>query len=849
MTKGGRKQGMARSFVMRALTGAAIGGLLFVAGGAGAHLWREVVELRAASEDNVQWSMAQLEVELLRFEQAVSVAETEGELADVRRRFDVFYSRVETLKSGTVFAALRDDRAIPGMLGKINGFLDAVVPLIDAPDRELRAALPSLLAQIQEIETISRSLSIQSVRTLAARSDAQRERFISALLTAAGLMLTFLAASTLSFIAMRARANESEHTRRRLAATVRASLDAVIAVNGDGVVIDWNGAASEVFGRTREEALGRPVDRLIIPERYRKRHREGMARFLRDGNKRVVDTGRVEMVGMRANGSEFPIELAIGLAEDETGPIFVAYLRDISARVAAERAVLASRDAAMAADRAKSEFLAVMSHEMRTPLNGVLGVLDLLGKSKLDASQRRFVDVAVSSGEILLRHINDVLDLTRAESGKMSFVNEPFDLEALLREAVEVTRPVAEMRGNALTLDIGPGLGRLRGDRHRIRQIVLNFLGNAAKFTRDGRIRLEVRALEEGAAGVLLELAVIDNGPGVQPEDRERVFMNFVTLDASYEREASGSGLGLAIVRGIVEAMSGKVGVEEAEGGGSRFWARLRLPRADTPPEEREAPAIAAPLFGGRARVLLVEDNEVNRLVVVESLKQAGYEVAEAVDGEEGVAAAARARFDLILMDISMPRMNGVEATRAIRAAAGPNRETPIVGLTAHALPDEYESFMEAGMQDCLTKPIRRGQLEAAVARFLSVAGGEGQEEAGENDGLFDEETLTDFATSLGPQRMSVMLMRLIEEMGEARQQIAERLEEGRLADIGPIAHRAAGGAAVVGAARLYASLARMETAAKTQDGAMAREALTEFDAALPETAEVLREYAGAHLS
>lgn len=837
--------------MLRAITGAAIGGLLFVAGGVGAHLWREVVELRGASEDNVQWSMAQLEVELLRFQQAVAVAEMEGGgLSDVRRRFDVFYSRIETLKNGTVFAPMRDDAEISGMVAEIAEFLAGFIPVIDGSDAALRAALPYMYGEIDRIEGISRSLSIQSVRTLAAQSDAKRERFIGALVAAAALMLALLAASFVSFVAMRARALDSERTRKRLAATIRSSLDAVIAVNSDGVAIEWNGAASEVFGRSREEALGRAIDRLIIPERYRRRHREGMARFLREGNKRVVDAGRVEMVGMRKDGSEFPIELAIGLAEDESGPIFVAYLRDISARVAAEQAVLASRDAAMAADRAKSEFLAVMSHEMRTPLNGVLGVLDLLGKSKLDESQRRFVDVAVSSGEILLRHINDVLDLTRAESGKMSFVIEPFDFEALLSETAEVTRPVAEMRGNALALETGPGLGRLRGDRHRIRQIVLNFLGNAAKFTRNGRIRLEARALDENAAGVLVEIAVTDNGPGIAPEDRERVFMNFVTLDASYERETSGSGLGLAIVRGIVEAMSGKVGVEEAEGGGSRFWARFRLPRADTALAESEATPAPAHVVDGRARVLLVEDNEVNRLVVVESLKQAGHEVVEAVDGDEGVEAAARERFDTILMDISMPRMNGVEATKAIRASSGPNRATPIIGLTAHALPEEYERFMEAGMQDCLTKPIRRGQLEAALGRCLRLPPREEEEpeeiEEDESDGLFDEETLTDLATNLGPERMSIMLMRLIDEMGEAREQIAEGLAGGRLPDIGPVAHRAAGGAAVVGAARLFSSLTRMETAAKTEDEAMARAALADFDAALPETAEVLREFAGA---
>lgn len=558
--------------------GAAFALMLAIVVFAGARLWEEVKRLKEAPEDNVQWTLTQFELEFNHLQTAVEEAEL-GRigLEELRLRYDLFYSRAITLSEGSVFRTLRLSELVASDIEQILAFLEGSVGYIDGDDEALRAVLPEIRQQVAELYPHIRETSLEGLKVFGRMTEERRAKFVNALFSAVFVVVALIVALTLSLAVSYGRAADLERIRRRLAATISSSLDAVIVSDATGKVVDWNGAASSVFGISRNDAIGANVDKLVIPERFRDSHQAGMKNYLETGETRVIYSGRVKRMAMRSDGSEFQVEVAIGTADGENGPIFITYLRDISSRVAAEQALLTSRDAAMAADRAKSEFLAVMSHEMRTPLNGVLGVLDLLDKTGLDDQQQRFVDVATSSGEILLRHINDVLDISRTEARRMTFVDEPIELDILLNEALDVSRPMAEARGNEMALIIDPEIPPLRGDAHRIRQIVLNLLGNAAKFTRDGRIGLEAELIGQSGGSVELGLYVADTGPGVAPEDRERIFQNFVTLDASYERETSGSGLGLAIVRRLAEAMGGGVTVEDAPGGGSLFRARLLL--------------------------------------------------------------------------------------------------------------------------------------------------------------------------------------------------------------------------------------------------------------------------------
>ena len=813
----------------------------------GYRLLAEVEALKAAPRDNVQWTLSQLEVDLLLLDRALRRAAVEREtLSEVRKRFDLFFSRVDTLAKGSAFAELRAGSPGPENLAELQRFLDETVTLIDGDDDTLRAELEPLAARTHDLAAAVRELSLKGVRLYAAASDARRDTFTSTLVIAIyvsgalilllGILLVFLGRQ--SRISLE-RARDSDRARRRVTATVNASLDAIVVADGEGTIIDWNDAASEVFGYAREMAVGRDMAVMIVPESLREAHRAGMQRFLATGVKHVVDSGRLELTALRADGTEFPVELSIALAEQEDGPVFVSYLRDISARLAAERELTEARDAAMAADEAKSEFLAVMSHEMRTPLNGVLGVLDLLEGTELAPQQRKYVSAAVNSGEILLRHINDVLDVTRIEADRMVFDSAPADLSALLSDAVGVTAPIAEANGNAVSIsDDLQGVYYL-ADAHRLRQILLNLLGNAAKFTTDGKIVAGIRQLEVQDDCEVIEFAINDSGPGIEPADRDRIFEDFVTLDASYNRKTSGSGLGLAISRRIVQAMGGEIGVGTSILGGARFWFRLPLKPTKDVVEPAPLPEVPS---NRQSRILLVEDNPLNRMVVREVLVGAGHEVVEKEHGQAGVEAAGKECFDLILMDVSMPVMDGVTATKAIRDGDGLSSDVPIIGLTAHAMPEERTRFLAAGMQDCLIKPVRRAELLEIASRFSSGSWPVPEEPESDTQ-VVDEEVVADLTEALSAEKLSETVERVAKELTDGTVELRSLAENGDYPRVAALAHRMAGSAAIVGGRRVQERLAIVQSAGKSTDADRLATALKGLDEHVENLLQVLREF------
>jgi PAS domain S-box-containing protein len=824
-----------------------------------------VRELRTAPHDNLQWTLSQLEVELLRLATAADEARhDEGTLADVRTRFDVFYSRVRTVGSGRIYDDLRSVPRADETLSELRAFLDRTVPVIDGPDAGLEAHLDVMIDDLRPLALSARALSLQGVQVFARQSDARRasfERFVvAAAFSAVGLIL--LLAVSLAFlwrahrISIR-RASELSESRNLLRETIDASLDAIVTADSAGRIVGFNKAAERIFGVSANEAKGREMADTIIPLQYRDAHRAGMDRYLETGEKRVVQKGRIELSALRADGSEFPVELAIGETIGADGPLFIAFLRDISARTAAERALREARDQAMAGDKAKSEFIAVMSHEMRTPLNGMLGVLDLIGRTDLSPAQRRYLDVARRSGDILLQHVNDVLDISRISADKMSFAEEPIDLASLIGNVHEVNLPLAEARGLSLTRTVDLPSGRVHGDADRLRQVLMNLVGNAVKFTREGSVEIALVVLAEGDDTAEIELSVKDTGIGIAEKDRGRIFEEFVTLDPSYQREASGSGLGLAISRRLVRAMGGEIGVHSRPGIGSRFWVRLTLPR--TAPDAVEAarsprPAAAERDTAGRLdgrHVLIVEDNEINRFVLRDMLGQAGAQVDEAHNGAEGVEMAERQRYDLILMDISMPVMDGVEATRAIRSGNGASRATTIVGVTAHALPGEQDRFREAGIEDLLTKPVRLASLEALLARLAGASHGEGADGPehdpgdGPDDDLFDEVVLAALGAQVSPERFATLLGSAARDIATGVEAIGAARAAGDIAALGASAHRLAGTAALIGATRLHAALAAVETACKAGEDGKAHAAADTVPGVAEETRSVLAELSG----
>jgi PAS domain S-box-containing protein len=395
-------------------------------------------------------------------------------------------------------------------------------------------------------------------------------------------------------------------------------------------------------------------------------------------------------------------------------------LSDISARKREEAELEAARAAAETATRAKSQFLAMMSHEVRTPLNGIIGFAELLAEADLPRDRREQARLIRDAGQTLLVVINDILDFSKIEAGKVSLEATDFSLAHALRSCMTLSEAPARAKGLSLELIAAPGLPeRVTGDPTRLRQVLTNLLSNAVKFTARGGVTVRVGP---AGPGPLIRFAVSDTGIGIAPDKQSRLFEQFSQAEASTTREYGGTGLGLAICRSLVTMMGGEIGLESRPGQGSTFWFTVALPPAARPaPEPANEPgaAMAPPR---QLRILVAEDVTVNQELARIMLEREGHQVEIAADGVLAVAAAQRGRYDLILMDMHMPNLDGLGATRAIRALPGAAGHVPIVAMTASAFAEEVAECRAAGMDGHVAKPIRRASLIAAVAAAAAVA-------------------------------------------------------------------------------------------------------------------------------
>lgn len=628
-----------------------------------------------------------------------------------------------------------------------------------------------------------------------------------------------------------------QKSRRKNQAILSASLDAIITIDKEGKVTDYNQAAEKILGWSAAEILGQSMADFIIPKKMRDAHLEGMNHYLETGEGPVLGK-RIRLTALHKYGHEFPVELAICQIDTTDGPLFTAFLRDISKQAAAETELRLAATAfetnepmfftdadaritrtnlaftrtsgyeeeevlgktprlwasgmhdsafyeqmwqdllkhgrwsgeifnrhkngeifpqhlsitavtddsgktthyvaqlidiseqkarekqlrqasqqAKEADEAKGRFLAVMSHEIRTPLNAVLGMLDLLEETRLDEHQLQLIATSRDSGELLLSIINDILDFSKMEAGMLQLENSVMDLHQVLSRSVDLFRALADKKGIELLLDIDENLPRyVTGDRCRLRQILVNLIGNALKFTDVGSVSISACGELTTSNTVRFRCRVKDTGIGIAQSQLDTLFQEFSMIDQSHTRHATGTGLGLAISKQLINLMKGSIEVESQVGEGSSFVFQVDLTVAspDQQPILGKGNGLGDP--ENVIRVLLAEDNVANQKVFAAMLASTGLELDTVEDGKAAVNAARSRHYDLILMDISMPQMDGLSATREIRKLGGHNLEVPIIAITAHSLSGDRNKFMKAGMNDYLSKPVKKTDLLSRIA-------------------------------------------------------------------------------------------------------------------------------------
>jgi signal transduction histidine kinase/HPt (histidine-containing phosphotransfer) domain-containing protein/ActR/RegA family two-component response regulator len=481
-------------------------------------------------------------------------------------------------------------------------------------------------------------------------------------------------------------------------------------------------------------------------------------------------------------------------------------------------ALVSAKDEALAASRVKSQFLANMSHEIRTPMNAVLGMAALLAETPLTPTQRAYAETIRTSGDALLALINDVLDFSKMESDKVEIERAPFRLAAVIEQGLEMVAPLSARQGIALRHSIAPGTPEaLIGDHARTRQVLVNLLGNAVKFTLAGEVRvaLSARTLPDGR--IETHFAVSDTGIGIAPEDLGRLFVAFQQLDGSLARKHSGTGLGLAISKRLTELMGGTIWAESTPGQGSTFHFTI-VGEAAPPPSRQPAPTVDRELAKRRPlRVLLAEDHLFNQQVILALLEHLGYRADLAGNGREVLEALAHQDYDVILMDVQMPEIDGLETTRRIRRELAADRQPRIIALTAHAMTGDRESCLAAGMDGFLSKPVKLADLHAALAASVPLRTRETVSGADSGSPLELQTlgTLRALQPANGEDVLGKLVSLFLSSSSQDLADVRQLARDGRWSELGRAAHRLKGSSGAVGAIRVQEICAAIEEQAR----------------------------------
>lgn len=568
---------------------------------------------------------------------------------------------------------------------------------------------------------------------------------------------------------------------QRLAAIVEGSEDAIISKTLDGRVTFWNSGAERIFGYTADEMIGRSIAS-IVPFDLQEDERKIFAK-LASGER--ID--HYETIRLAKDGRRICVSLTVSPLRDVSGAVIGAskVARDISARKVYEETLRQAnevaeqaRSEAESANRAKTEFLAVMSHEIRTPLNGISGFIGLLtATTGLSAQQRRYAELVRNANSALLTIVDDILDFSKVEAGQLDLELRPFAPSALINDTIAIVEPVATAKDIPITVAIlGEVPEWLMGDHSRLRQILLNLLNNAVKFTEKGCITVNV-SMQIGADGrERVHFSIADTGIGVPVEQQHNLFKHFSQADNSVSRRHGGTGLGLAICKRLVELMGGEIGiVSQSERGSTVWFTALMLAAAAPAPMPMTEPVLEEAV---NAKILIVDDIDTNLEIVEAFLGGNGYQIDCVQSAFEAIHMAADKQYDLILMDIQMPVMDGIMATKRFRAMAAPVSQIPIIAMTGNVLPQQVRSFLEAGMNDHVGKPIERAKLCNVVRRWLPrIEETKPQLRVGSPD--FDSVKVDELVRVLGKDKTSSIAERLASSLADAfKSTLAEAQKE-----------------------------------------------------------------------
>jgi PAS domain S-box-containing protein len=511
------------------------------------------------------------------------------------------------------------------------------------------------------------------------------------------------------------------HSERLNRQIVDTALDAFIGMDDEGTIINWNPQAEVIFGWKSEEALGKTLADTIMPERFRAAHFSGLKRFIETGEGSIIQR-RLELVALHRSGQEFPVEVTISPIRDSHSCIFSAFVHDITNRKQAEKELRDSKESAEAASRAKSDFLANMSHEIRTPMNAVIGMTELVLDTELTRSQHEYLGMVRDSADSLLTLINDILDFSKIEAGKLELESSVFSIRDMLGDTLRSLSVRAHREDLELACHIDPAVpDSLVGDPSRLRQVVVNLVGNAIKFTQHGEVIVHVDVDQQDDQSALLHFAVADTGIGIPKEKLKLVFLAFEQADTSTTRQYGGTGLGLTICSRLTRLMQGSIWVESELGSGSTFHFSARFGVSS------EAPTVPKKRIVQGSRVLVVDDNATNRLILDEMLTNWGIETSCVEGVDEAINSLRRAReagkgYDLVLSDVHMPDKDGFALAAEIRndeQLAG----AVIMMLTSGDRAEDVEQCRKFEVSAYIRKPIKQSELFDSLVAVLAIDG------------------------------------------------------------------------------------------------------------------------------